>query len=212
MAIERSGDGGSPEESDWREGIRFLWREPLMRTLTLLGFGVSLTSGAVLGLLVVFTVRNLGVPDDDARIGLVYAAGAVGALIASIALPRITRRFSPAQVALAGMTAGWLLVAGFAFTRELALAALVYLAFEIALVVVILNGITYRQRVTTDHLQGRVNVFGRMIAWGGQPVGAALGGVLATVADVRTALLVMSAGMGISAIVGWAGPLRRAPG
>ena len=41
----------------------------LVRTMTLLGFGNSLTGGAVLSLLVVYGVRGLGLPKNDARIG-----------------------------------------------------------------------------------------------------------------------------------------------
>src|SRR5579859_1125067 len=66
--------------ADIRSGLRFLWQHDLVRALTLLGFGVSLTGGAVAGLLVVYAVRGLGVPAADACIGLLFTAGAVGAL------------------------------------------------------------------------------------------------------------------------------------
>jgi hypothetical protein len=47
-------------------------------------------------------------------------------------------------------------------------------------------------------LQARVNVVGRMIAWGGQPVGV----------SVRAGLLVGGAGLGVSLILSVAGPLK----
>ena len=92
---------------DIADGLRFLWRHPLVRPLTLLGFGNSLTGGAVIGLLVVYGV------------------------------------------------------------------------------------------------QGRVNVTARMIAWGGTPFGAALGGVIAQLAGIRVAYLVMAAGVAASTVLGW---------
>jgi hypothetical protein len=48
----------------------------------------------------------------------------------------------------------------------------------------IVNGISLRQQVIPDRLQGRVNVTARMIAWGGTPFGAALGGLVAKLAGI----------------------------
>jgi MFS family permease len=64
--------------SDIREGLAFVWRHPLVRPLTLLGFGVSFTGGAMIGLLVVSAVQSLGLSENDGRIGLLYTAGAAG--------------------------------------------------------------------------------------------------------------------------------------
>ena len=49
---------------------------------------------------------------------------------------------------------------------------------------VITTGVTVRQMLTPDHLQARVNTAGRMIAGGGIPVGAVLGGLLAEVLPI----------------------------
>ncbi len=63
---------GSPIRNtlgDIREGLVYLWQHRLARTLTLLGLGVSLTGGAVTGILVVYAVRGLGLAQDDPRLG-----------------------------------------------------------------------------------------------------------------------------------------------
>jgi hypothetical protein len=73
---------------------------------------------------------------------------------------------------------------------------------------IIINGITLRQQVTPDHLQARVNTTARMVAWGGQPFGAAVGGVLTELFDIRIALLIVAGGVALSAIYGWFSPLR----
>ncbi|MDQ3247741.1 MAG: ferrous iron transporter B, partial [Chloroflexota bacterium] len=59
-----------------------------------------------------------------------------------------------------------------------------------------------------DHLLSRVNVSARMIAWGGAPFGAAVGGLLAEALDIRTAYLIMAIGVAVSAVLGWFSPLR----
>jgi hypothetical protein len=79
-------------------------------------------------------------------------------------------------------------------------AFLVWPLWEGSAQLAILNGITYRQQTIPDELLGRVNVVGRMVAWGGQPFGAALGGTLATVADIRTAVFVMVVPVGVAAV------------
>ncbi len=68
--------------------------------------------------------------------------------------------------------------------------------------------IAVRQQVRPDHLQARVNTTARMIAWGGQPSGAAAGRTFAELFDVRTALVIVAAGVGVSAVYGWFSPLR----
>jgi hypothetical protein len=49
-----------------------------------------------------------------------------------------------------------------------------------------------------------------MLAAGGLPLGAAIGGVVTDAASIQAAYLAMSAGAGLSTIIGWLSPLRRA--
>lgn len=194
--------------ADIREGIAFIWQQRLVRALTLLGFGVSLTGGAVTGLLVVFAVEGLGLGQDDGRIGLLYTAGAVGALLSSLLLPRLVKRFPIGWITLANMFGALVLLIIFALNYHFVLGLILYLAWNVCYVLVLINGISLRQVVTPSHLQGRVNVTARMIAWGGTPFGAALGGVLAEYLDIRAAYLIMAMGIGLSLLIGWFSPLR----
>jgi hypothetical protein len=74
--------------------------------------------------------------------------------------------------------------------------------------VVNVNGVSIRQAVTPDHLLGRVNATGRWIAWGAIPLGAVIGGVLASTIGLRPTIAV-GAFLGLFAVV-WliASPLR----
>src|SRR5207253_6830489 len=45
--------------------------------------------------------------------------------------------------------------------------------------------ISLRQAITPDRLQGRMNAVMRFVLWGAIPLGALLGGVLATTIDLR---------------------------
>jgi MFS family permease len=198
--------------ADVADGLRFIWRHPLVRPLTLLGIGNSLTGGAVLGLVVVVAVQRLGLTDHDWRIGLLYVAAALGTLAATAALPRLSRRVPVGRLTLAGLAANWLALLAWAGVTSLGPALVALLVWQATNSLVSINGIVVRGQVTPGHLQGRVNTTARMIAWGGQPLGATIAGALAAAHGVRTALLVAGAGVLVAALAGWATPLRRRRG
>ncbi|GAA0423377.1 MFS transporter [Acrocarpospora corrugata] len=174
------------------DGIRYIRTHPMISSLTFLGIGNSLAEGAVLGLLVVVAVERFGLSSGDGRIGLLFASAAVGAMLAGLLLPRLRRRFSTPAISLSGLTAVGLLLIAWACTDRLPLALPVLACWQAANTLVSLNGIIERQEQTPDELQGRVNTTARMIAWGGQPAGAALAGTLAELTSARTALLLVA--------------------
>ncbi|WP_165436193.1 MFS transporter [Amycolatopsis suaedae] len=204
-----SAPAGRPLRGDIAEGLRYVWRHPLIRPLTLLGIGNSLAAGAVLALLLPAAVEQLGLAADDARIGLLYAAVGAGALLATVVLPRLSRALPPGWVTLGGLLLSWVFLLGWvlATTFPVALAALAL--WQASNTLVVLNGILVRQRVTPDELQGRVNTTGRMIAWGGQPLGAVLGGGLAGVWGTSGALVCVGSAALAACLAGLCTPLRR---
>lgn len=193
---------------DIGEGVRFIWRHDLVRTLTLLGFGVSFTSGAVFSLIVVFGVRALGLADTDPRLGWLFTASAIGALLASLSLPYLTKRFAVQRITLWGLFANLLSLLFLIAAPTLPVALGIYLLWTFCNTLIVINGISLRQMVTPEPLLSRVNVTARMIAWGGSPFGAAVGGILAEALDIRTAYLVMTLGVALSVLLGWFSPLR----
>lgn len=195
--------------ADIGEGLRFVWDHEMVRALTLLGVGLSVSVGAVRGLLVVYGVEALGLPDDDAGLGLLFGVGGAGALVATLSLPWLSRRFGVARVTLTGLTATLGLTVAIALAPSFAVALVLLGAWGGTSLLVMVNGISLRQMVTPDALQSRVNASARLIALSGSPIGALLGGAVAQVTTVRTALLVGASGVAISTVVGWSSPLRR---
>jgi predicted MFS family arabinose efflux permease len=59
--------------------------------------------------------------------------------------------------------------------------------------VININGVSLRQSLTPDDLQGRVNATGRWINWGIIPVGSMIGGVVATVIGLQATIFVGAA-------------------
>jgi MFS family permease len=196
--------------ADIAEGLSYIRHHPLVRPLTLLGIGNSFTEGAVVALIVVTAVRRFGLPPDDRRIGLLWAAAALGALIAATVLPRLQKTAPVGWITLGGLAANAVFLACWARAPGLATGLAALACWQLANALVSLNGIVIRQQVTPDHLQGRVNATARMIAWGGQPLGAAAAGFLADATTVSTALLIACLGALLSLTAGLATPLRRA--
>jgi hypothetical protein len=97
---------------------------------------------------------------------------------------------------------------GLVFSSSLIVSLLLYGLWDACYTLTIINGISLRQMVTPDHLQGRVNATARMIAWGGTPFGAAIGGILAQALDIRLTYLIMAESVALSALVGWFSPRR----
>jgi MFS family permease len=194
---------------DINEGLRFIWDHPLIRPLTLLGAGLSVSVGAVWALLVPYGVEALGLTDDDPGLGLLFGVGGAGALVATLALPRLAARYGVPRITLLGLTATLALTLAIVAAPTLAIALPLVGAWGGTSLLVIVNGITLRQQVTPDALQSRVNASARLIALSGNPLGALLAGIVAQAANVRIALLVGAVGVAASTVLGWLSPLRR---
>ncbi|GAB2813085.1 MFS transporter [Lentzea nigeriaca] len=214
MANPRPVRGAGELVADVREGLRFLWREPVVRTLTFVGAAHSVANGAWVAVLVPFADRVLGVaPRGDVRLAALFSCWGVGAIIASRLLPRLTERWGGARLALGALLLSLLgglimLVSGHWLVT---CATAVY--WGAASAIVVINGITYRQQVCPEELQSRVNTTARMLAWGlGQPLGAALAGAVSVAAgDPRAGLATGVAVLGAGVVLAWVTPvLRRA--
>lgn len=210
IRTELDAGGGSARRlrAEIVEGWRHLWRMPVVRTLTLAGFGVSFSVGGVLGLLVVHADRALGLRPADGRVGLLYAAGAIGSLLAAVVLPYASRRLGQGTVSIVGLALFLVTVLALAGTSTFAIAMLIWAAWAVARLTVNANSITVRQLLTPDELQGRVNTTGRMIAWGGTPFGALVGGLVADGYGVRIAYLVLIVPVALSLALILASPVR----
>jgi Na+/melibiose symporter-like transporter len=191
-----------------REGMSFLWQQRLVRILTVLSFGLSFTGGAVSGLLVVYAVQALHLSTTDARIGLLFTAGAAGSFVASLLLPQLTKWSPVGWITLGAMSLNLLLLLLLAWISAWSVALVLYACWELSYTLTTTNGRVLRQLVIPDHLQSRVNAYARMIAWGGTPFGAAVGGLLAQATTIRTTYLILAAGIALSTLVGWFSPLR----
>ncbi|MEU4621977.1 MFS transporter [Actinoplanes sp. NPDC023801] len=194
-----------------REGISVLWRHPLLRWCTTAAVIINLFSAVVMSLFFLFLVQEVGI--GAAQVGLVVAAGSVGALAGSMMVGRLSRWFGDGPAIIVSMalsTLGYLLVA-LAPAKSSAAFAVAALGSFIALFgVPVFNVlvVSLRQISTPDELLGRVNATARTCIWGAASAGALLGGAFASVAGLREAVLVGAAGTFLAALVLLFSPVR----
>ena len=196
---------------EMKQGIQVLVTSPLLRALTGSHATIILAGHLFLTIYPLYMLNVLGL---SARgVGLVYAAGGVGALIGSVVTTSAIRRFGT------GRTIVWAAVLFGAFGLTIPMAVLVpahalplvvfaEFAQWMALVVFQIAEGSLRQAVTPDHLLGRVAASDQVLSNGLQPVGAFLGGVLGQVFGVQEALLIGVAGMFCAGAWVWWSPVR----
>jgi MFS family permease len=127
-----------------RDGLRYLWAEELVRALTLIGALNALAGGIVTAEIVVFASRSFAVPPDDPRISAFFLAGSIGALLGTVVLPALRRRWAALNVTyalLAGSAAAALLLAA---APGLAVAVVACGLWNATYGMTITNGITLR--------------------------------------------------------------------
>jgi Na+/melibiose symporter-like transporter len=189
----RAADAGTERAAFWselREGGRFALRNVYARALLAATATLNIGFAIAWAILLVFVVRELDIGAGLA--GVVLSAGEVGGLLGALVTTRLMRwlgigasiigsaalfglgfgliALAPPGMALPFLVCGWALVS---------FASVVYNSTTVSL----------RQAYVPQRLQGRVVGFNRAIVWGVSPLGAVLGGGLATVLGLRSTMI-----------------------
>lgn len=204
------------EHSNWwreaRAGVDFVFGHALLRPLALRAATVSLAWGFFGTLYVYYAVVVLKM--STVALGIVITLGGVGNLAGALAARWLCQRYPVGRVLIGA--ALWqgvlsLLVPAAAQPDWTAIALLgaAQLFGDVAYPVYNINELTLRQQIAPPHLLGRVNACQQLLIKGLFPIGALLGGALASAAGARATLLASSAAILLSA--GWliASPVRK---
>ncbi len=159
------------------DGVRWLWRHPAMRTLTLTIVTFNVTFGAAWSVLVLYATETLKM--GEIGFGLLTTASAVGGILGSWSYTSVERRISLANIMRGGLIVETLTHLSLAVTRTPAVAMLVFFIFGIHTSVWATTSTAVRQRAVPNEFQGRVGSVYMIGVQGGLVVGAAVGGVIA---------------------------------
>ncbi|NEE01766.1 MFS transporter [Phytoactinopolyspora halotolerans] len=209
---EQSGRRGTGGFAAIAQGVRFIVDHPVLRYMTVIGTFVAFSGGSLVGVLVVWADRSLGVREGDWRFGFVFAAWGVGAVAGSILMPRIIYRLGGVRTALVCLPLSGIGGVATALATNWIVGVFAVAAWGAAYIIVAANSVTLRQQVTPEPLMSRVMTVGRMTSFGsGFPAGAMVAGLLADHIDVSYALLLCQGAIVAATAVAWWSPLRHAP-
>ncbi|MET7424027.1 MFS transporter [Dactylosporangium sp. NPDC005555] len=193
----------------WRDlavGVRFLWRTPVLRAITLLYTPVTFLSLGLVDVFIYYVRHDLG--QGDRIVGGLLGAASVGSIVAAVITPAVRRRmgFGPAWLAAYLACGVAILAAGLVFNLVVVLVAAVAFAFGETMAAI--SSASLRQTVTPDHLLGRVTAGFWMVHHAFGPVGALV--LTAAVATVGVHGPLIAVGVSFLAVVaaGLLTPLR----
>lgn len=158
-----------------KEGITWLWRNPLIRFICFLTSGLNLTTSGFTLIIIVLAQRYQA---TSFQIGVILAAGGIGGLLGAFAAPPIRRRVSFGQMLTGVLWVFTLLWPLLALAPNLLLLGGAVFANFLAIPAYDITQFSYRIALIPDALQGRVNSAFRLVSLGMRSVCLALTGVL----------------------------------
>ncbi|MGE7391193.1 MFS transporter [Streptomyces sp. NPDC004126] len=192
------------------DGVRFVLRDPYLRTLMIFGAVSNIALNGFQSLYVVFLVRTVGV--DSGVVGVLFGVLGVGGVCGALLAGRLAARVGTARAMLlcqlsAAPTALLIPMTGPGY-------ALLFMAiggFCIGVGVVGSGVITvsFRQSYIPSEFLGRVTASMAVINYGAIPIGAALGGFLGTALGIRTTMWITTLAFVLACLVLVASPIRR---
>ncbi len=179
-----------------REGIRWLWSQPVIGTLAFLtGYFYVLMNGSVLIVLVIARQQHI----SPALIGLIFAMGGIGNIVGTLLVGPVQRRtrFGWALLSMLLLFVVFWPLYGIASTPFILGGVVAVLAIIDSIASVLMT--SYRLSTVPDDLQGRVGSAYHLVISGSLTVGLALigiglqqFGVLATLAVLWGGLVVLA--------------------
>ena len=180
--------------ADVAEGLRYLWRHRLLRTLAAMTGLFNFATNATFAVFVLYAVG----PDSamgltEVGYGLLFATLAAGSLIGALLADPIIRRLGRSRSLLVGLLGGVGTVGVAAVTTIPLVIAVAFLIGGLTNALWNVVAVSLRQRITPDRILGRINSSYRLVAWGTRPLGAAAGGLLAELLGLRAVFAVAAA-------------------
>jgi MFS family permease len=200
-----------PVRAELREGLAYVYRHRMLAPQAVSTHLWFLANSVLSTVYPAYALRELRL--GEFWLGATLACAGVGAVLGGAFAERAGQRFGAGRTIIAGhavMPVAWVLVPLASPAVAVALLGAAQFTSWLAMGASGPNEMAYRQTVTPDRLQGRVNTSIRSVNRGVIVLGAPLGGLLADTAGYRVALWVGIAGLASAALVLVCSPFRRA--
>jgi MFS family permease len=190
-----------------KEGLRFVFRQPIVRSTMLLDFFATFFSSAN-QLLPIFAAQILQV--GAIGYGLLTAAAAIGSLIAGSTMGFITRIRKPGAVILWAVAIYGVATLIFGLSRSFLVSLLMLAATGASDTVSMILRQTIRQVVTPDELRGRMTSVNMIFFMGGPQLGELEAGLMAALFSAPISVITGGLGCLIAvAATAWKAPTLR---
>ncbi len=138
----------------WLAGFRFLYVEPVFRSLTLLMGAYAFLSTGTLDLIIYHVKEDLG--QRDQTVGIVFGLASIGAIVAGILATRIRHRWGFGPVFAVAFVIQGITTLLIGLSGAVLVIVLIAMVYSFADTTRGTTTMTLRQELTPDHLLGRV--------------------------------------------------------
>jgi MFS family permease len=188
--------------ADVAEGLHYLWRHRLLRTLATMTGLFNFATNATFAVFVLYAVGpHSAMRLSEAGYGLLFATIAAGSLVGAILADPIIRRLGRSKSLFLGILGGVGTVGMPALTTSPLVIAAAFLVGGLTNALWNVVAVSLRQRITPDRILGRINSSYRLVAWGTRPLGAAVGGLLGQLLGLR-AVFGIAAALILATLIG----------
>jgi MFS family permease len=160
---------------------------------------MNLASSAIFAIMVLYVVTPGPMGLNEVQFGLLMTAMAVGSLLGSLFAARVERWIGRAPLLVVAVVVGAATMVVPGLTTSPILVGVAFAIWGAFVVMWNVVTVSLRQRIVPDRLLGRINASYRLLAWGTQPLGALLGGIVAELVNLEAVFIL--AGLGTAILV-----------
>jgi MFS family permease len=190
-----AGEKHPPMWPQVREGLAWVVGNPHLRAVAACTGSGNFFGQVLFAVLILYAGRALHLSAFE--VGAVFAVGSVGSILGALAANRLQQKIGvgPAIVAPAVMfSVGGIALPLAPHAYPLPLLMLGMFVMSFGSVAYNITQVSYRQAITPERLQGRMNAAMRWIVWGTIPLGTLVGGAIGQWIGLHTALWVGAIG------------------
>jgi len=192
------------------QGLRYVGGNRYLRSIAACTATNNLFGNITGAILILYMVREIGLGPE--AIGIVFSIGALGFMAGAFLANRVAARIGVGRTIVAGAfltfpAALLLAIAPPGLEVPFFIGSGLLGGFSIAIYNI--NQVSFRQAITPERMQGRMNATMRFIVWGTIPIGATLGGILGGAIGLRETIWIGALGSALPFLFVLFSPVRR---
>lgn len=202
-----------PLRTEIAEGIKFVWSNRIIRSISFTTATSNLFGTAAMTLLPLVVLRDLHI--SPATFGIMESSAAIGGLLGAVSAAKLAKWIGQGQLVaisavLFGITAfGPALAAGSSQPVAIAILVIGQALGSFTVLTYNITQVSARQRLCPEHLLGRMNASIRFFVWGVMPIAALLSGAVASAIGIVPVLWICAIGGLFSTVFVVFSPLAR---